>query len=177
MVLYAEGDDRDEFGGVAADDRSAENDSGSGVRDELDEAAGVVVDHGLGRRGERHFGHADLATVGEAAVMAGKLIAAPSTRIVQSYFPIQDVWLRNSGQPDHPISQVAQNVLLTRPEFDVQAFAISAETAAFLDALSDATVGTVIKAALTENPEFPLGDALALILQSGFATRLETDID
>ena len=47
------------------DDRAAEHDAGGRVGDDLDEAAGVVLDERLGVGRERDLGHADLAAVGE----------------------------------------------------------------------------------------------------------------
>ena len=57
--------DRDQFGRVATNDRTTENDPGGRVRDDLHEAAWIIVDLGLGRRGERDFGDPDLAPFGE----------------------------------------------------------------------------------------------------------------
>ncbi len=60
-----EGDDRDQLGGVAADDRAAEHDAGGRVGDDLDEPSGIVVDERLGAGREGHLGDPDLAPGGE----------------------------------------------------------------------------------------------------------------
>src|SRR6478735_4799411 len=43
-----QGDHRDELGGPAPDDRTAEDHAGGGIGDDLHETAGVVLDEGLG---------------------------------------------------------------------------------------------------------------------------------
>ena len=61
LAVTAERDHRDQLGGVAADDRTAEHLAGGRVGDDLHEAARVVVDQRLGGGGERHLRDADLA--------------------------------------------------------------------------------------------------------------------
>ena len=60
-----EGDHRDQLGRVAADDRTAEHDTGRRVAHDLHETAWVVVDERLGRRRERHLRRAHLPAGGE----------------------------------------------------------------------------------------------------------------
>lgn len=114
-----------------------------------------------------------LQSVGESALMAGRLVTAPATRIITSDYPIYDIWQRNTHDPNHAISKAGQTVLITRPEFDVEMIPLSSDTARFLQGLDTGTVGQVVEQVMTDNPNFPLGEVFALILQSGFATRLD----
>ncbi len=117
----------------------------------------------------------DFATLGDAGLMALNITTTPATTIVASAYPIHDIWLRNSGLPDHPIGQGAQHVLLTRPDMDVQMVALTPALAAFFASLTEMAVGTAIETALAQTPDFPLSEAFAILMQSGFAARPEVD--
>ncbi|MGB1234496.1 MAG: putative DNA-binding domain-containing protein [Planktomarina sp.] len=121
------------------------------------------------------FNGETLQRLGEEALMAGHLIMAPATRIVASQYPIYDIWLRNSGVDDHAISQDPQHVLVTRPAYDVDCHPLTPAMAAFLAAVQTTPVGTVIETTLSDDLAFPLTEILTLILQTGFAARLELD--
>ena len=116
-----------------------------------------------------------LQDVGEDALMSGRLTMTPATRILASAFPIYDIWLRNSGEDNHPISQSAQHVLITRPAFDVDCNPLTPAMAVFLTAVQTTPVGSVIESTFADDPTFPLSEALTLILQTGCAARLELD--
>ncbi|MEO0358628.1 MAG: DNA-binding domain-containing protein [Pseudomonadota bacterium] len=115
----------------------------------------------------------DFAALGEAGMKALNVSRHPAVRIVASPHPIHDIWLRNSGAPDHPIAPSAQHVVVTRPGLDVQMAALSPVVAAFFETLSELGVGAAIEAALTQTPDFPLSEAFAILMQSGFAARTE----
>jgi len=115
------------------------------------------------------FDASNLQELGEDAVMAGYLRPAPATRIIKSKFPIYDIWLRNSGEDDHPISKESQHVLLTRPVLDVECTQLTPAFSKFLNLLSQHTVGNAIQQTLETEIDFPLGEILTIILKSGFA--------
>lgn len=117
-----------------------------------------------------------MAALGEDAMMSGYLHLAPATQIVPSAYPLFDIWLRNSGGDDHPIGKQAQGVLLTRPNMDVQSVPVDAGMIGFLTLLQNNTVGQAIETTLAQTPDFPLGDALELILTSGLACKHSQEI-
>lgn len=119
------------------------------------------------------FDGAQLQELGEATVMASALKATPATVLFQSPYPVYDIWLKDTDFPDHPIGSGGQAVLLTGPEFDVIATPLTHDMVRFLALAFQMPLGQAIEQTMTETPEFPLGDALTIILQTGAACRVE----
>jgi len=122
-------------------------------------------------RGEAYFA-ADAAPLDPAALSkltpeqlsALRFVLHPAARLVRSAFPIHRIWTVNQpAVADVPAvdMSLAENVVFTRPAYDVQMRLVSAADAAFIAAcaggssLNDATV-----AALAVDGEFNLQDAL-----------------
>ena len=114
-----------------------------------------------------------MQTLGETGLMAHKLRAAPATIMLRSPYPIYDIWMRNSHENNHPISGDGQNVLITRPGLDVMVTDVPPQIADFLATLNAQNFGAAVETMLRDNPNFALGDALTLILQTGFAQFTE----
>lgn len=101
-------------------------------------------------------------TADPETVLNLKVSLAPAVQIIRSPWPLFDIW-RFTMEPGSPKPQpVAQNVLITRPEFDPSPHALPAGAADWLDALAAGeTFGDAIEAA---GADFDLEGALSLAL-------------
>ncbi|WP_300067094.1 DNA-binding domain-containing protein [uncultured Ruegeria sp.] len=122
----------------------------------------------------------DALAVSPHAVMQARLTFAPSMRIVRSGWPIFAIWRFNTeaGAPK-PDAQ-AEDVLITRPEYDPIPQTLPSGGAAWIERLQNGeTIGGAFEQTAAETPDFDLGTTLALLLQGGAITsvtieRLET---
>ncbi len=111
-----------------------------------------------------------LGQIAPDALMAATLKLAPSVQIVQSSHPIYSLWQANmvAGAPK-PTKQ-AENVLITRPQFDPAQHLISDADTLFLTALQE---GHALGVALSKaGPGFDLGAVLGLLLRQGALTEI-----
>jgi len=100
---------------------------------------------------------------------------APAMRLIRSPWPVHAIWAFNLEDGPKP-TPGAQNVLITRPDFDPQLTPISTATAAFVGALvSDATLGTAHDAATQHDPGFDLSHALGLLLSNNAITHITVE--
>ncbi|MCC1494799.1 DNA-binding domain-containing protein [Cognatishimia sp. F0-27] len=108
----------------------------------------------------------------ESALMAARFALAPATRIVTSPWPALSVW-RYTLRPDQPKPAArAEDILVTRPEFDPEPHLLPDGGARFVLALqSGASFGTAIDAA---GDGFDLPQMLGLLLKTGAITDLST---
>lgn len=96
---------------------------------------------------------------------------APATQIVTSPYPIYSIWQMTKGGPKPPTT--AQDVLITRAQFDPVIDLLPPGGAAFFDQLrQNAPLGAAMAAAQAVSPEFDLGGVLGLALQRGALTDL-----
>lgn len=96
---------------------------------------------------------------------------APATRVVASQYPAHGIWHMTKGGPKPPSE--AQDILITRPEFDPMVDLLPLGGAAFFEEIQQgATLGAALAAAQTKNTEFDLGGLLGLALQRGAFTDL-----
>ena len=123
---------------------------------------------------------ADALAVSPEDVMKARLSFAPSMRIIRSDWPIHAIWRFNT-EADAPKPEAhAQDVLITRPEYDPIPQPLPSGGAAWIAHLQTGdTIGDAFEKAAAETPEFDLGTTLALLLQGGAITsvtieRLET---
>lgn len=117
----------------------------------------------------------DPAPLMAADAEAAHITLAPATRILRSDWPLFDIW-RYNMQPDTPKPQpVAQDVLITRPEFDPQVHLLPAGAATWLEALATGqTLGAAVEAATAAHPEFDLTATLGLALGAAAFTDDKT---
>jgi len=103
------------------------------------------------------------------ALMAATLHLAPSLRVVQSEWPILSIWRYNmvAGTPDPEMR--AEDVLITRPEFDPDLALLGAGAAAFLGAVQS---GASFAAACDKAPDLDLAVLLGQLLQAGAITAI-----
>jgi Putative DNA-binding domain len=120
----------------------------------------------------------------DAAPLAGDVLASldpdilfnsrfaihPATCLIQSRFAVHAIFSANTSEKQEqgfdPL--LPQNILITRPLYDVMALAIpSDQFAFFLDLKNGENLGHALERAADLNPDFDLPGTLALLLQSG----------
>lgn len=109
-------------------------------------------------------------------LMQARLTLAPSLQILSSDWPIFAIWLFNT-QPDTPKPEAeAQDVLITRPEFDPAPNLLPAGGAEWIALIQDGcTIGQAFEKTIESTPDFDLGTTLALLLQGGAITSLNIE--
>ncbi|WP_295314644.1 DNA-binding domain-containing protein [Roseobacter sp.] len=113
----------------------------------------------------------------DPALLAGlRLAPAPATRVLRSSWPLFDLWRYNTEAGAPKPRAVAQDVLITRPEFDPVPVLLPAGAAAWLDALARGmTLGEANDAALRDTADFDLSAALSTALQTKSLSTLKKD--
>lgn len=115
----------------------------------------------------------DVAGLAPDALMSLVIGLAPSVEILSSDWPIYDIWRFNSVKNAPDPQPVAQDVVITRVEFDPEPHLLPPGGAVWLGALADGqTIAQSYKAAQKHYPEFDLGDTLAVLLQGGAVISL-----
>lgn len=98
---------------------------------------------------------------------------APTMRVLRSPWPVLEIWHFNMTQGAPQPSSGAQDILITRPEFDPQMHVLPMGGA---DLINDLAKGTALGAALetveTECPSFDFPALLGLLLQNSALTAL-----
>lgn len=114
-----------------------------------------------------------LATIPPETLLATTVSFAASLQVLRSDWPIYDIW-RFNMQDNAPSPQPgAQDVLITRPDFDPVPNLLPAGGADWIKALmSGATIGDALDVATATTPHFDPGATLALLLQDGAITSL-----
>jgi len=106
------------------------------------------------------------------ALAATRLLLAPAVRLIRSPWPVHAIWAFNLEDGPKP-QPGAQNVLITRPEFDPRMTPVDDGAAAFVEALQEgAALGAADERARGAAPAFDLSAALALLLSSGAITDI-----
>lgn len=108
-----------------------------------------------------------LQTVTEEALMAATLSLAPATKIVHSPWPLFDIW-RFATQNGAPKPRaIAQDVLITRPEFDPAPHELPPGAAFWLTQLACETpFGAAAEKAQARTPDFDLATSLGAALHA-----------
>lgn len=126
-----------------------------------------------------HAGDADpvrpehLARIPAQALLRVGFTFAPAVQVLRSDWPIHDIWqfatFDNAAKPQ----QVAQDVLITRPEFDPAPQLLPPGGAIWINALmAGQNIGDALDLALAEAPGFDMTAPLALLLQGGALSSL-----
>jgi hypothetical protein len=111
------------------------------------------------------FDAAILQDMWPEALMALNLTLAPGTIILRSSWPIYDIWRFNSEDHAPKPRAVAQDVMITRPEFDPHPHLLPDGAATWLEALrAGHPLGAAHDMALAETADFDLSGALGLAL-------------
>ncbi|HDZ80864.1 MAG TPA: DUF2063 domain-containing protein [Roseobacter sp.] len=107
-------------------------------------------------------------------VMQERLKLAPSTRVLRSRWPIFDIWRFNNVINAPKPTLQAQDVLITRPEFDPQPHLLPTGAASWLDRLGKGdTFGEAYDSALATTPEFDLSKSLIVAFQSAAFCKVQ----
>lgn len=106
-------------------------------------------------------------------LMAARLALAPATQVLHSDWPIHAIWLFNTQDNSPKPAAGAQEVLITRPDYDPVPHPLPPGGAAWIMRIQDGqTIGQAFEATVAETPEFDLGTTLALLLQGGAITSV-----
>lgn len=116
---------------------------------------------------------ASLQTMSTDQLIGTRLKIAPAVGVVRSEWPIHAIHLSNTD-PDAPKPEmIAQDVLITRPEFDPMMTVLPAGGAEFATALkSGDTFGHALEAASAKEPTFDLTATLAALLDGQAITQI-----
>lgn len=103
----------------------------------------------------------------------------PAVRILRSPYPILAIWRTNSrDEMVHPIdlNMGGEDVLVTRPELDVELCALPPGGAAFLTALeSGHSMLAAAENALADDPAFDLSRNIGGLIEAGVVATLKSD--
>lgn len=114
-----------------------------------------------------------LQKIAPDALTAARLQLAPSVHLIRSSWPAASLFHANSTpNAPAPVMQ-AEDVLITRPEFDPQVIALPAGGGAFVNALLiGAPLGEALQAATASSGDFDFTAVLGLLLADGAITKV-----
>lgn len=114
-----------------------------------------------------------LAALPPETLLSTRLTLAPAVTVLRSDWPLYDIWRFNTQKDAPKPRHEAQDVLITRPEFDPMPQLLPPGAATWIDALqAGETFGAAHEAATAAAPDFDLGAALALLIQGNAITSL-----
>jgi hypothetical protein len=119
-----------------------------------------------------------LASVNPDALFSSCFVTHPAARLMQSRFAIHDIFTANTSESggQHIDPAQPQNILITRPNYDVMARAILPEQFSFFHALiNGGNLGQALDRGADINPDFDLPCALSILLQSGAFQSIQPD--
>lgn len=107
-------------------------------------------------------------------LLKSRLELAPAAELIRSDWPIFGIWHYHSTDGAPEPAGGAEDVLITRPEFDPVPVLLPPGGADWIAALGAGhTIGAAHDAALSSTPDFDLGATLGLLLQGGVLTSLK----
>lgn len=113
-----------------------------------------------------------LRALAPESFLAARISLAPALRLVRSDWPVLSIWRANMRGAAPPQDRAAEDILITRPEFDPEPHPLPPGAAPFIEALrGGATVGAACDSAGT----FDLAATLSLLLSGGAITGLLAD--
>ena len=115
----------------------------------------------------RPFDASILQKLDPLTLMQARFTLAPATRVIRSRWPLYDIWRLNTVEGAEKPGQIAQDVLVTRLDFDPAPHALPPGAAIWLDALSSGKpLSDAMDHATAAYPDFDLSAALAVALQT-----------
>ncbi|WP_226688275.1 DNA-binding domain-containing protein [Ruegeria arenilitoris] len=116
---------------------------------------------------------ADALAVPPEDIMRARLGFAPSMRVLRSDWPIYSIWRFNTEDNAPKPDPAAQDVLITRAEYDPVPHLLPEGGAHWIAGLqAGQTIGGAFEDTANHFPEFDLGATLALLLQGGAITSV-----
>lgn len=113
------------------------------------------------------FDASKLQSIAVDALPNMRLDLAPSSLVLRSEWPLYDIWRFNNEDGAPKPRAVAQDILITRPEFDPQPWLLPTGAALWLDALAQGqTFGAAHDHTSAHVPQFDLAAALTTALSS-----------
>jgi len=116
----------------------------------------------------------DLAAIAPEDLMDARLKLAATMRLCTSPYPVLSIWNMNMVKGAPQPEPVAQSVLLTRPELDVDMIEIDTATHCFLSNLRNSTLGGAYDAAINITDDFDLSQAIGVLLSHQLITDINT---
>lgn len=114
-----------------------------------------------------------LQSLSPDALMAARLTLAPAVKTLRSPWPLHAIYLANTRADAPAVTPGAQDVLLTRLEFDPEVTLLPAGGADFIESLcKNMTFGAAFEAASTA-PDFDLSRVLGALLAGGAITHID----
>lgn len=114
---------------------------------------------------------ASLAAIPPDALAATRLTLAPAIQLLRSRWPVHAIWAYNMIPGSPKPQQQAQDVLITRPDYDPVPHVLPAGAAAFIAALmAGDTLGDAHTAGCNEHDSFDPAETLGLLIGSGALT-------
>ena len=102
---------------------------------------------------------------------------APSVRVVQSAWPILDIWHFNMTEGAPQPSSVAQDVLVTRADFDPQMHTLPEGAALLIETLTKGTaLGPALESVEAKHPDFDFSSLLGLLIQTSAITAVSPPV-
>ena len=106
-------------------------------------------------------------------LMQARLTLAPAVQILRSEWPVHSIWRFNTRDNAPKPRAGAQDVLVTRPEYDPAPHLLPAGGAAWIGRIQDGqTIGNAFEATQAERPEFDLEMTLALLFHGRAITTM-----
>lgn len=117
-----------------------------------------------------------LAALSPDRLATARLTLAPALRLIRSPWPLHDIWRFNTAAGAPQPRALAQDVLITRPDFDPAPHPLPPGGGACVAALmAGRRLAEADEAGRAETPEFDLGAVLALLLAGGAIAGLERE--
>ncbi|OIQ24910.1 MAG: DUF2063 domain-containing protein [Alphaproteobacteria bacterium MedPE-SWcel] len=114
-----------------------------------------------------------LSTLSPDALLACRFSFAPAVSVLRSDWPIHAIWRYNTVDGAAKPAPAAEDVLITRPDYDPEPHPLPPGAALWIDALrSGDSLATATDAATAAHPDFDLSAPLALLIEG----RALTDI-
>ncbi|NOD77427.1 MULTISPECIES: DNA-binding domain-containing protein [unclassified Ruegeria] len=116
---------------------------------------------------------AEALAVDPEQVMQARLQFAPSMQVIRSKWPIHAIWRFNSVADAPKPQPQAEDVLITRAEYDPEPHLLPVGGANWITHMQNGdTIGSAFEKTAAETPEFDLGTTLALLLQGSAITSV-----
>ena len=114
-----------------------------------------------------------LAALSPEDLMLARLGFAPAMHLIRSDWPIHAIWRFNTEDGAPKPQPGAQDVLITRPEFDPSPHLLPPGGFDWITAMqAGRTIGQAFEATTARTPAFDLGATLALLLQGSAITSV-----